>query len=596
MAKSTITFRLNGQDIPAPRNWKDIKILATFDNDTNQATVTTDRWEFVNESATLVSDHFKSGRNGNGVGAFEGPNFDIFISDEEGAIKAFEGLLNLVEDYEELNFKGDNFTDPLEVRASAEMKNSLNGVDSQIAGITVAYLESQGVYSQSDYVDCPFVVEKKFDFIEFVIVSFAIYSMVKEAAEAIEKLGEDISVFSGIGSSSLTGTIGAVIFQVLVVIFRLAYIALIIVQLINLVEQLITFFISPLRTHKVISLYTLLNNAFEYFGYKFVSPIEELKNYHYLPTIPLGDGGLVNDILNKVKVSKTGLPSTGDFGYLFSECIELCINLFYARIAVVDGANGREVHLRTDDDEWWIKRSTLDVIDDVLIDNIKYNTDELNRSIFIKYQTDPIDEFTTDNYTGTSIDVNVSPKAVQNIENVRISGIDEVSIPLALGNTKQRLTRLEDLILSFAGIAEAAINTLGGNKDFKSKIKNRVNILKVSNPEHSVAKLLYMEGSSIPANHRDLISAEYLYDNFHNAKSFIENNFRRQRLRFENIKVPFNFKDFKELSENPYFITQNGVQGKFERLEWTIDGDYAEASGWIRSLYTKNLVETKNIA
>jgi len=589
-----ISFRVNGQDIPAPSNWRDVKILSTFDNGNNSSSITTDRWQFVNEAATRISKLFKSGLNG-GSGAFEGPNYDIYVSDEEGALQVFEGLLNFSEEYEERNFKGPNFTDPVEVLSKAEMKNSLNAIDSQFSGTTVAFLKSKGVYSDSDYTDVKFVVEKKFDFIEFAVLSFGIFTMVKEAAEAIEKLGSDLSTQLGISGSSATGTIGGTIFRILIIIFRIAYVVLILAQLIIMTERLFNMLISPARTHKGITLDTLLRKGFAYFGYKLVTPITELSSYVYLPTIPQEESNFVDKLLSRVKVTKQGIPSPGDYGYIFEEAVELVLRLFYARIAVVNSPSGREIHIRKEDDEWWFKTSTLDVIDDVLINSITYNADELSRSTYIHFQVDPADSWTTDNYTGTSIEVVTEPKSVNRIENVRIRNLDEVSIPLALGSRKDGLNDLEKFMLSFLGFAEKTVNALGGNKDFTSKLKSRNDMLKVSAPEHGIAKLLYINGGLLPEDHREKLSAEYLYDNGHNAKSFVSNNYTRQRLRFSEVKVPFNFKKFKLLSENPYFITKNGVSGKFEKLEWTIDGDYATASGWIRSIYTKNLKETKII-
>lgn len=588
MSITRVSFILDGKQITPPRNWRDVKVLATFDNNTNQATVTTDRWEFVNSNeervAALLAARFRSGLTG-GPGAFEGPEFKINVSDDQGATNVFDGLLNFVRDYEERNFKDPNFENPTECLASAEMIDSLNGVDDLISGTTVALMESEGVFKDSDYTGVDWVIEKPFDFYEVAILSIGVFSVSKEVIDALSRLGDDISIPAGIAASGALGTAGAALYKILIIIFRIAYIVFMLVQLIQLATQLIRLLIPKTRTHKGIKLGTLYRKGFEYFGYTFVSNIPELDKYVYLPTLPTQESNFADKLLSRIKVIEKGIPSVQDYGYLFSESVQLGLQMFYARIAVV----GTEVHMRTEDDPWWFKQSTKDVIDDVLVNSVKFNLEDLKRSNFIKFATDPSDQFTIDNYSGTSYEVQTLPQSIKDEKKVRITGVDEVSIPLALGTRKGTLSFLEEAALTFLGAAETAVNAIGGNLNLTSEIKNRVNILKVSNPLHSVPKILYWDGNGIPEDHRDKLSAKALWDNYHFPKDFRANNFKAQKIKFENVKVPFNLRGFKELMKNPYFITKGGVSGKIEKMEWTLDGDYATVSGWFRKIYTKNL-------
>jgi len=262
--------------------------------------------------------------------------------------------------------------------------------------------------------------------------------------------------------------------------------------------------------------------------------------------------------------------------------------MFNARYAVV---NGNEVHLRWEDDPWWFKQSDLNITEDHRFDEITYNTDELSRDIFLKFQTDPSDKWTSDNYTGTSFESITEAQTVKDPKKQQIRGLDQVDFPFALGNRKDGLNALEEFALGFANAAEQAVNAVGGNADYTSSIKNRTNLLKVSDPIHSIPKILYMPGNNIPANHRDFLSARVLYEKYHSSKSFIANNFRAQKIRFDNVEVDFRFRDFKNLMKNPYFVTTNGRSGKIEKASWRLAGDTATVSGWFRHVYTKNLTE-----
>ena len=100
-----------------------------------------------------------------------------------------------------------------------------------------------------------------------------------------------------------------------------------------------------------------------------------------------------------------------------------------------------------------------------------------------------------------------------------------------------------------------------------------------------------MQGNRLAQNSRDGLSARYLWENYLNYDSFIEDNFKRQRKVFEGIEIPFSYSDYKKVKENSYFITSNGKRGKFTSLEWIIEADKAEASFWVEDVYTRNLQE-----
>jgi hypothetical protein len=592
---STLKFQIDKQERGDPVNWESVKILATFDNDNNQANITTTNLEFVNEAAKYISERFKSGLTNN-LGAFEGPDFDIFASDDEGFFQAFEGFIDYTKDYTESNFIKQDVTNPLKTSVGIKKLSGLNTLDELINGATYGLFKEKGIFTNSDYKDLPWVVQKKFDALEFAILNITIFITVKEAVEQIQRLADDIKMFASLLISATppsTGAPGAILNAVLTIIVRAAYLAVMIIQLVEMSGQVFNILIPRVRKLKVASFRTLIQKPLEFYGYNLECPIEEIDNLYFLPTLARKESNFQDEFLKKVKVNEEGIPSVEDYGFLFSELLQTFLQMTNSRIAITDERGAKTVHIRTDSDEWWIKNSNLELMKDVLIDERKYNTDELLGRTLIKFETDLIDDWTVDNYTGTSYEVITEPITVDNPQKVSIKGIDEINIPWTLPNPKGTLTPLEKLLLKFATIAEDAVNTVGGNLNLSGKIKDKVNAFKTSGETWNNPRVIWLGSNGIPLNNRDLFSARTLYEKYLIEKSFVENNFRGQKYRFENITIPFGLREFKELIDNAYFTLPNGDLGKVERCEWEVADDKALLSGWVRRPYTFNLKVTK---
>lgn len=591
MPKDTITFRIEKQPIAAPRNWEDVKVKATFDNFNSQANITIDSFEFVRDAKDAIVNHRKGGLTG-GVGMFEGPCFDVTASNSEGAVNLFDGYLDMIEKYEELDFKGNDLQNPNEVHCGIKKLNGLNQLDDQIQGITLGFLEEKGVYSDSDYVNVDWIKEGQTNFLELILTQIAIYIFIKETVQAIKELQDiivDGTAYAGIPAA---GPIITVIWFVLTVAVRATYVFIMIAQVISLMQQLINTLISIKRQNKAMSLRTSIGNALGFFGYGFESPLTDMDDFYLMPSKPNGvNTSIIDKLQREPKIIDKGIPNPQDFGYAVSEMIELALRLFNARLAIV----GDTVHLRTLSDPWWIKQATY-TMPSVRINSKKYNTNELSANVFIKFSTDSSDSWTIDNFTGTNYEVITTPKTIKDKRKNGIRGLDEIGLPVALGTRKGKLNIVEKEVLAVAQFAEDAVNIFGANKDFTSGIKQRTGLLKMSDYQWNVPKLLYLKqqskGLRIPSNHRDRLSAKALWDNYYSEKSFVSNGFTKQRALFSE-RIPFRFSDFQKLTENSYFVTANGEVGKFTSLEWSISEDTAQAEWWVQETYTKNLEETK---
>jgi hypothetical protein len=448
------------------------------------------------------------------------------------------------------------------------------------------------VYTDDDYVDVEWVRDGQTNFFDLILTQIAIYIFIKETVQAIKELADIIKDGTAYAGIPVSGPIITVIWFALTVAIRAAYIAAMIIQVIALMQQLINTLISIKRKNKAMSLNTMIGNALGFFGYTLETPITDMDDFYYMPSKPNGvNQTIVDKLQREPKIINKGIPNPQDYGYAVTEAIEIALRLFNARLAII----GNVVHLRTLSDTWWIKQATY-TMPPVRINSKKYNTNELSANVFIKFQTDSSDSWTIDNFTGTNYEVITTPKTVKDQRKNGIRGLDEIALPVALGTRKGELNLVEKAVLAVAGFAEDAVNIFGANKDFTSGIKQRTGLLKMSDYQWNVPKLLYLKqqskGLRIPKDHRERLSAKALWNNYYSEKSFVSNGFTKQRALFSE-RIPFRFEDFQKLTENSYFVTANGEVGKFISLEWSISEDTAQAEWWVQETYTKNLEETK---
>ena len=107
-----------------------------------------------------------------------------------------------------------------------------------------------------------------------------------------------------------------------------------------------------------------------------------------------------------------------------------------------------------------------------------------------------------------------------------------------------------------------------------------------------VGKLMRLNNQlKLAANQRDNFSAKFLYNNYHNEKSFVLNNYGNQYRTFEGQRIIFGYSQFLELVNNNYLTTQNGNSGKITKFAWTIDQDTAITDFRVKQIWTTNLSE-----
>lgn len=579
-----VDLNIDGNILEGSRELFDMELFASFDTDPEgetisegepQPSITASEITFLNEAAIFVKNHVEKGKQG-GLGIFEALPFGISINDENNNLLAFDGFLDLMT-YQELS--------PVEVKCNIQKLDGLDSFSDRIQGTTVSFLEEQGVYTNKDYVNVFYVVEKEVDFLEIMILTLSLYMMIKELVEGIQRTVQRITdlVKAFTPDITLSGGVpnaGAIISAIVLIIIEIIYQILISIAITELLKQILENILSPVRGHKGITLRTLLEKATNHLGYGFVSPIPELDQFVYLPSRPKKDKPLLK-----------GLPNARDFGYKISESYQLALKMFHAKVAIIDG----DVHLRPRKDTFWIKNSTFKMKNTLTQSEIRqYNTGDLNASVLIQFLTDLSDKWTIDDFPGTVYEVITKPISTKNEKLVLIKGLKEINIPVALGTRKDGLNDLELVVRDLASFIDGLINAFGGKSSLAKQINQRVGMLKVSDQIHNVPKILAMNSKgSILKNHKDILSAKALWNKYMNYLSFIEDNHSRQKRIFKNESIPFGFSNFLETIKNSYFVTESEGEGKFRSIAWRVLSDRATADFEIEEIYTTNLTEIK---
>ena len=575
---ANISIKLGGTEFMPPKNWFDIGVLATFDNEV-QANITIQDFDFILDAYTYLKEQIDNGLI-SGPGIFEPVPFSIDTFSSLGTYLAFEGGVDL-------STAKINETQGT-IQASLSKDMSLNTLEQRLSGLTYALLEEKGVITSSDYVDVEYTIVKIDQAAEALITATIIFLMAKQLFDTAKEAAIAIVTVAGIAASGLTGALGAAIFAAGVALANIAYAALMLTIIIQLGKDVLAAFLQPVRTHKGIYLKTLLEKACTYLGYGFNTTITDLDNIIYLPSnqnVDIDDG--VRGFLQTPGVITKGIPNPSDYGYKADEIFRLCKDTFYSRYQLINNT----VQLHAENSPFWERLAPWN-FPDVLEGEYRYNTNELNASVLIKFATDVSDTWTIGNYKGTAYQVITSPNTPGPIGRSNITGLDEVALPVALASRKESLTGFENFLKTLGGIIDSVTGVFGGGTNFAGQISGKVGTLKVSTNNHTVPKLIWLEGNRIPANHRDLFSAKTLWEKYHNYKSFVANNYKRQRKEFEDVLIPFGFADFLQLIDNSYFITSQGDNGKVVSIEWNMIKDTAKISYWIEKPYTKNLVET----
>ena len=588
-------FKINGQDITGFVDWQDAEFVCSRNDAQTELNITATNIEFVKNGAKIIRDYVAGGINGTTNGFFEGPKFEMIIQDQNNTLTAFMGCLDFVQQYEEIS--------PVRVRCALARVQEKKSIEERSKVITAALLHDEGIITANDYSTIPYVVEKEFDPLALLMLSITTYLMLKELAEAVRKLAEDIGEIAATAAGGVTGAAAAIALGVIKAALNLAYSILLILYIIDLVNDIIEYLISPVRDWKGIKFKTLLEKFAQYGGYTYNSTVEELNDLYLLPSKML-PATLSQQVINLVSGQGNngfiddGIPNSGDIGHTWNECLELHSQLFESRLHV-DFNTGTQMNQEPlVNDTFWDADAQVD-LPNTLNESVSYNGNELIGRYLIRFERDERDRWTDSDDLGRIYEVVTYPKTVSDEKCVRIQGFKEVRPGVALGSRKDGLNAVESAVKSLASLADSVVNFFGGNSNLAGRIQNRVGLLRVSEQTTGIAKMLYLKQQNgvlkLPSDHKDKFSSKTLWEKYHVENSFVltvnevQNRGQKQRFAEEPLLIPLGFQQFVKLINKTRINLTDGSKGNITELLYKPAKDKAKINGWKRKVYSKNL-------
>ncbi|NRA49131.1 MAG: hypothetical protein HRU12_08345 [Phaeodactylibacter sp.] len=468
------------------------------------------------------------------------------------------------------------------IEASIKKSDGLNTVFERLAAIDFAFLEEKGAIGNSDYLTIEYVVEQPFNLIDQVILFGQVYALTATFIDNLFKIQKAAADFAGHLAGGVSGSAGAAIFAALQLVALIAYQASILAQIIALGNQVVNTYLQPRRQAKTASLRTLIDKMFGFYGYT-VETTLPLDRYYYLPSNTNYDRPNFEGFIGVTGGPTRGYPSISDRGYNCFELLQIVKDLFKTHEAVVNGV----VQIHNVESSYWRRTSTFKLVD-ILSQAYRINSDEAVANTSFTFQADYQEDFTLSEFVGSA-----ALASLEYAGNGQIKGNKRIDIPLALGSRKDDLTAFERVLKSFLETVDTIADVFGKNPRLSNRVSDKVGLLRVSNNNYSVPKLLYLSGGKLPQDHRSKSSAKFFYDTYHKSSSFAA----YQKQIFEGVKVPMRLDDFNKILDNSFFTTHDGKEGRILKVDWTTNQDFANIDYYIEGQFVTGLSEsTKEIS
>lgn len=565
-----IQFQIGTSTIP-PTEWQKMELQLSWDQSDGLAqSLSSSQFTWEGSAAHEVLNHIANGMNG-GVGIMEGlplafttcNNLQILVGCADTAAAEAEYRCDRVV----LPVRDNRISDYL-----ADRKDSFR----------FAYLASlpnnaAGKISQSDYKLIPYCISTIPDYQALLSTAITLFLVTKEIAEIVRKTADIIAELS-VPPVTIVGAIK--------LLLQIAYLAVMIVAIIKLVQTLIDCIIQPKKYKKGMYCRTLVQKACDYLGLQFSSTIlnSSASQFYRSAIIPRK---IVQPNAGYLSFKRAADESqtTDSYGYYdgtFGQLLTELEYIFNAKAVV----RGNVLYFERVD--FWNNQSSIQLPDlDLYGKNngtYRYNASELASNYFLLWNLDNEDLNTYDNYNGTSCQMTAKPNVIANQKNVLLQNLIERRFEFALAKRKETLTAPEKVL-------QTIVNLMAYFTGFPA-FANRIGWLLLSSDFTSVPKFCILDSANnIHQNNQTYTSATYLMNNFHTVSLPLNN----QWMMYEGWEIPFCCEDYIALLNNNCIKTFDNRLGKVLNLRWQIGSDVATIDFKVRPVggrYTNNITQT----
>jgi hypothetical protein len=414
-------------------------------------------------------------------------------------------------------------------------------------------------------------------------LSISLFVMVQTLETAIFKLQElatelvaDLIPDTGVG-------VGAVIIVKVVDLIKdavklalqIAYVALLIIAIKKLADQLSELIFPKVRNFKACKVKELIEKSCISFGYTFKSTLlDSLDGLTVLP-VPLIKSKYkgknlkkytIDFIANELDFAYTkGHPTGSDSVSSIWQLVQAIETTFNAKCRVSNGL------VEIESVNYWKDIATNQIntsliLQDTRQDKYTLNTHESWKRCYIHYQPDYSDYHTLDNFDVT--DFEASTESIQATYNDNIKGLRDISVPFSLGRRKETLNWIEQRAKDLFIVIDSICST-----SFESNITDRIGVLIVSQQYFVNTKLLYTSNGKQLENYIAKIGASALWYNYHYLSQIQLNGYKIK----ESVKILMNDENFVNLLNNNW-ANINGKVCELLNLEYKDMESYATIS------------------
>lgn len=575
-----IKYKINGQ-LVNPRDYDGLKISMDWLDRKQEPSINISNFALVGLDGTNIRQRALSGLTG-GLGMFQGQPASVVIQDDSN-IQEFEGYLDFTD---ALEFIGE-----CEASVAFNKKQGLDWVNEVADGFSYRYLYDQGIITDADFVEIPYVINYIPDGTQLLILSLSLFTLTRELLDQIRVISESVADLVN-ASTPVVGVsavgpvvsvdIGDIIALSLKVLLNVAYGIGIVVALISLFTQLIEQLMPPIRYHKGIPVRLLFQRACDYLGLQFKSNLLDSLDKSSAKWCLLPQKSGSNPNVN-------GLPQQGTQQDTFAGVVTTYKAVFNADYRIVNGVFEFEKKGSFDNATTYTIPNTF-TDQEKLQDVNGFNTNEIKSNYLIAWATDLQDQNTLDNQDGRIFQAQTVPQRVGNQELVNIKGLEAVNIPIALGVRKDGLTAIEQTLKDIVTILDVLTGQLGNPQSLGGRILNRVGSLNLSSNFTNVDKMVVLNGDKLAKDQGSILSAKKLWDNYHSINSFVPiNGIHSQYWIYREQPISFCMRDFVYLLNGALIQTETGETAEIEALEWDVNNYKATISYRVNRLYDLNL-------
>jgi len=566
---------INGIEI-SPRNTDSIGVVCDFTGNPDVMSLNTDTLVLPREANELVKQHIQQN------GLFIGIPYQIQL----------EGNINL-DYYIDLCDPGSKpVVRQHEIEVKIKRAKGYDDFRSKAEGTSWELMASKGVVF--NYKKLPYFVIKDNVAEQALSLSMSIFVVTLEIIDAQAKFAEAIADLLSPGNLAE---------DLAMVIIRAIYFAALLAAAIAYVLELIKILFPPRKYLKGCYYKELMQKACTFLGYTLSSSLFDTDPGWFLLPVPINRDN-PDSIFEKLFGDLNGdfnlpYPTASDSVGLVGQFFDECEKQFNARLFVI----GNTVHFQRRD---WLQNNTTLLIDPALNiqadrdNSFTYNTEDVWKRYYIHYATDFNDLNTVEGVNFQYSDAEYScENAVSgaNTDLITIKGLNDVSIPFAMGFNKNKLSYVEQIgkfiVSSWDGLTDAL--TFGNGSNFAAQIDNRKDALKISQQYFSVTKSLYVyprpNNIVLINDNYDLVnSATVLWDKYHYINQIQLNQYEVN----ENARTRISNNDFISLQSNNWAFINNQLS-EILKMTWIDEKSYCEITYKVPSTWATGKVTTVKI-